>query len=155
MSAPTGERPQQPAARRREPGENTPKPSNTANPANPAHRTCCSCGCACGARPGTRAAGRSWSRRSPPAGSWRRPSASWPPSPRRRSRPCPTRIPGTPWRTRPSGPPTPIRGGLAASWRARRARSAPCTADTPPSAASSPPWRPVPRTGRRPRAARP
>ena len=28
-------------------------------------------------------------------------------------------------------------------------------ADTPPSAASSPPWRPVPRTGRRPRAARP
>lgn len=37
----------------------------------------------------------------------------------------------------------------------RCARSAPCTADTPPSAASSPPWRPVPRTGRRPRAARP
>ena len=48
MSAPTGERPQQPAARRREPGETTPKPSNTANLENPAHRTCCSCGCACG-----------------------------------------------------------------------------------------------------------
>jgi hypothetical protein len=42
MSAPTGERPQQPAARRREPGETTPKPSNTANLENPAHRTCCS-----------------------------------------------------------------------------------------------------------------
>lgn len=64
-------------------------------------------------------------------------------------------FPGLHGRTRPSGPPTPIRGGWAASWRARRARSAPCTADTPPSAASSPPWRPVPRTGRRPRAARP
>lgn len=100
-------------------------------------------------------AGRWSSLGCPRPGSRRPPSASWPSYRTRRSRPCPTWTRVIPWRTRPSGPPTPIRGGWAAPWRARCARSAPCTAGPSPSAASSPPWRPVPRTGRRPRAGRP